>query len=48
MAERRLRSRLHKESAMIGPGDQAKALKCRRGAANFLRLASNPQTEFEV
>ena len=47
MAERRLRSRLHKESAMIGPGDQAKALKCRR-AANFLRLASNPQTELEV
>ena len=48
MAERRLRSRLHKESAMISPGNQAKALKFRRSAANFLRRASNPQTELEV
>jgi hypothetical protein len=48
MAERRLRSRLHEESAMIDPGDQSNALKRCRYPVDVLARAGNLQSGREV
>jgi hypothetical protein len=48
MAERRLRSRLHEESAMIDPGDQSNALERCWHPADVLARAGSPQSGREV